>query len=280
MKLFHFLKSKTFFANLIIAVLLITGLFFGLNYFLASYSRHGENIKVAELNSLALSEVESLLSSKGLSYEVIDSSEYDPKFPMGSVVAQYPEAGSSVKVGRSIRITINPFKPRKIEMPMLVEKTKRRAIYDLESKGFVVGNLIYVPYIGKDVVIEVKIGDRSIMPGEKLSKGTIIDLVLGQGLSDELIPSPYLRWKTLDEAREYLLSRSLNLGSIIYDELITDTAAALVYRQNPSPTIIPHIQMGREIDLWLTNDYTKIAKDSLDFQLQTPLDSTLNDSVL
>ena len=280
MKLFRFLKSKTFLANLILAALLITGLFFGLNHFLASYSRHGENIKVADLNSLALSEVDILLSSKGLSFEVIDSSEYDPKYPRGSVIAQYPEAGSSVKVGRSIRITINPFKPRKIEMPMLIEKTKRRAIYDLESKGFIIGELIYVPYIGKDVVIEVKIGNRSIMPGEKLNKGTTIDLVLGQGLSDELIPSPYLRWKTLEEARENLLARSLNLGSIIYDEGISDTAAALVYRQSPSPTLIPNIQMGREIDLWLTNDYTKIANDSLEFQLQTPLDSTLNDSVL
>tara|TARA_R110002050_G_scaffold84581_1_gene180638 strand:+ start:1042 stop:1884 length:843 start_codon:yes stop_codon:yes gene_type:complete len=280
MKIISFLKSKTFFANLVLATLLIAGLFFGLNYFLASYSRHGENIKVADLNSLALSEVDKILSEKGLFYEVIDSSEYDPQFPRGSVVAQYPEAGSSVKVGRSIRITINPFKPRKIEMPMLVEKTKRRAIYDLESQGFVVGNLIYVPYIGKDVVIEVKIGDRSVMPGEKLTKGTIIDLVLGQGLSDELILSPYLRWKTLDEAREDLLASSLNLGSVIYDEEITDTAAALVYRQSPPPSLNPSIQMGREIDLWLTNDYTKIANDSLEFQLQTPLDSTLNDSVL
>lgn len=279
MKFIRFIKSKTFFANLILATLLIAGLFFGLNYFLASYSRHGENIVVDDLESLALSEVDKILSAKELSYEVIDSSEYDPSFPRGSVVAQYPEAGSYVKVGRSIRITINPFKPRKIEMPMLVEKTKRRAIYDLESQGFVVGDLIYVPYIGKDVVIEVKIGDRSVMPGEKLSKGTVIDLVLGQGLSDELIPSPYLRWKSLEEAKEALLARSLNLGSLIYDEDISDSATALVYRQSPAPTIFPSIQMGREIDLWLTNDYTKIANDSLEFQLQTPLDSTLNDSV-
>ncbi len=280
MKFIRFLKSKTFFANLILAALILGGLFFGLNQFLASYSRHGENIKVADLNSLALSEVENILSENGLTYEVIDSSEYDPKFPRGSVVGQYPEAGSSVKVGRSIRLTINPFNPRKIEMPMLVEKTKRRAIYDLESQGFKVGELIYVPYIGKDVVIEVKIGDRSVMPGEKLNKGTTIDLVLGQGLSDELIPSPYLRWKTLEEAQDDLLARSLNLGSTIYDEDISDTAAALVYRQSPPPTLNPSIQMGREIDIWLTNDYTKIANDSLEFQLQTPLDSTLNDSVL
>jgi len=280
MKFISFLKSKTFFANLVLASLLIAGLLFGLNYFLDSYSRHGENIKVTNLNALALSEVDKILSEKGLFYEVIDSSEYDPLFPRGSVMGQYPEAGASVKVGRSIRITINPFNPRKIEMPMLVEKTKRRAIYDLESQGFVVGNLIYVPYIGKDVVIEVKIGDRSVMPGEKLNKGTIIDLVLGQGLSDELIPSPYLRWKTLEEAREDLLARSLNLGSIIYDEVINDTAAALVYRQSPPPSLNPSIQMGREIDLWLTNDYTKITNDSLEFRLQTPPDSILNDSVL
>lgn len=280
MKLLRFLKSKSFFANLLIAVLLAILGFWAINYFLKDYTRHGENITVPELSSLALSEVDTILKAKELSFEIMDSTEYDPSFPRGAVIAQYPNAGAQVKVGRVLKLTINPFQPRKIAFPNLIEKTKRRAIYDLESQGFVVGELKYVPYIGKDVVIDAKIEERSIEPGAKLAKGTTIDLILGQGLSEELILSPYLRWKTLEEAKTHLLARSLNLGSVIYDEEISDTASALVYRQNPAPSKVPVIRMGREVDLWLTNDYTKIANDSLEFQVQAPTDSLVNDSTL
>jgi len=277
MKLFRFLVSKTFFVNLILMGIVAAGLLIGLHYSLNHYTEHGKTVEVPELNGMALSEVEAVLGKANLGYVIIDSAEYDPSFPRGSVVAQYPEAKNQVKSGRVLKLTLNPFYPRKVELPDLIEKTKRRAIYDLESKGFKVGELVYVPYIGKDVVIDVKIEEKSLMPGTKLKKGTTLDLVLGMGLSDELVRSPYLRWKTLTEAEEFLKLRSFNLGSVIYDEEITDTAAALVYRQNPGPSMEPSIRMGREIDVWLTNDYTKIVNDSLDFQI-SPQDSLLNDT--
>lgn len=280
MKLFRFLVSKTFFANLIIMALVAALLIWLLSYSLGRYTEHGSSITVPDLEGLALTEVETRLDKAALQFEIIDSAEYNPSYSRGAVISQYPEAGNEVKTGRVLKLNINPFFPRKVEVPDLIEKTKRRAIYDLESKGFKVGELQYVPYIGKDVVIDMKIDERSLMPGTKLKKGTTIDLVLGMGLSDELVLAPYLRWKSLEEAVEYLKLRSFNLGSIIYDDEITDTAAALVFRQNPAPSLEPSIRMGREIDLWLTNDYTKIVNDSLEFQNPAPLDSLSNDSTL
>lgn len=280
MKLFRFLISKTFFVNLILIAIVGAALIWGLDYSLDRYTQHGITVKVPNLQGLALTEVETKLKSSQLKFAIIDSAEYDPSYARGAVISQYPEAGNQVKTGRELKLTINPFYPRKVALPDLIERTKRRAIYDLESKGFQVGELQYVPYIGKDVVIDVKIEERSLMPGTKLKKGTTIDLVLGMGLSDELVRSPYLRWKSLEEVRDYLRDRSFNLGSIIYDEEITDTAAALVYRQNPAPSVEPSIRMGRAIDLWLTNDYTKIANDSLEFQNIASPDSLLNDSTL
>tara|TARA_B100001115_G_C15845542_1_gene425771 strand:- start:230 stop:1078 length:849 start_codon:yes stop_codon:yes gene_type:complete len=278
MKLLRFLVSKTFFVNLIIMALVSAGLIWLLNYSLDRYTEHGISVQVPDLSGLALTEVETTLSEKKLSFAIIDSAEYDPSFPRGSVISQYPDAGSQVKTGRELKLTINPFFPRKVELPDLIEKTKRRAIYDLESKGFKVGELKYRPYIGKDVVIDVLIDERSLMPGTKLKKGTTVDLVLGMGLSDDLVRSPYLRWKSLAEAEEYIQLRSFNLGSVIYDEEITDSATALVYRQNPAPSKEPSIRMGREIDIWLTNDYTKIVNDSLEFQNLHLPDSLRNDT--
>lgn len=279
MKLLRFLFSRTFVANLILALILSGVIIGGIAYFLNAYTRHGEYIEVPDLKELALVEVEQVLTPHQLEYEVIDSSEYDPSFPRGAVINQYPEAGHAVKAGRSIRLTLNPLQPRKITVPNLIEKTKRRAIYDLESKGFVVGELSYVPYIGKDVVVDIKIDGRSLERNEEFQKGTVIDLVLGEGLGNTFIKVPYLRFLNAQEAEAKLKSASLNIGSLIYDEEVEDSTLALVYRQSPAPSLEPQIKPGMEIDLWLTSDYTKIPNDSLKFQNVASSDSLAVDSL-
>lgn len=266
MKIFRFLVSKTFWANVLLAALLLVALLGGINWWLARYTLHGENIPVPDLDGLALSEAAESLAEMGLSFEVIDSSEFNPEQARGSVIGQYPLAGSLVKKGRDIRLTLNPLMPRKIALPPLIEKTKRRAIYDLESKGFAIGDLEYVPYLGQDVVVDVKVDGFSVNAGQEFAKGTTVNLVLGSGLGDRRIRVPYLRWLNREEVELKLRELSLNLGSVLYDENITDTATALVYDQYPPPSLDEQIQLGQEIDVWLTNDYTKIPADSLAFR--------------
>ncbi len=278
MKIIRFFKSKTFWANLIIAVILMALLSWGISAALDAYTRHGENIKVPELKRLSYTEAQKTLEELELVALILDSAEFNPDFPRGSVLGQYPEPGSLVKEGREIRLTLNPLKPRKIALPELIEKTKRRAVYDIQSKGLKVGELEYVPYIGKDVVVDVKVKDRSVKAGDKFDKGTVIDLVLGQGLGDTRIKVPYLRWLSLEEAEAKLLTYSLNLGAVTYDEEISDSATVLVYRQYPAPTLKPSINPGQQIDIWLTNDYTKIPNDSLLF-LSNEIPDSLNASL-
>jgi len=279
MKLIRFLFSKTFWANVLVALVLGALLLWGISAALEAYTMHQENIQVPALDKMSITQAEQALAEKNLKYEVIDSSEFDPGFPRGSVVNQYPKAGGFVKEGRVIKLTVNPLQARKVAVPNLIEKTRRRAIYDLTSKGFKVGELQYVPYIGKDVVVDIKHNGKSVVSGAKFVKGTVIDLVLGQGLGNELIRSPYLRWLTAEEAENKLKSKSLNLGSTIWDEEITDTSLALVYRQYPEPSLEPAVKPGEAVDIWLTNDYTKIPNDSLLYQNPTATDSLYTDSL-
>lgn len=280
MKLIRFLKSKTFWANLIVAVIVCALIFWGVDTWLDSYTRHGDNVKVPELARLSYEEALQKLEEQDLTGEILDTSEFNTDFPRGSIIDQYPLPGSMVKEGRAIRLTINPDKARKIELPQLIEKTKRRAIYDLESKGFVVGELTYVPYIGKDVVVDVKVKGRSVKEREKFDKGTVVQLVLGQGLGDTRITMPYLRFLSLDEAREKIQASSLNLGSVGYDPDLKDTLAAVVYRQYPNPGLRPSVNIGTEVDIWLTDDYTKIPNDSLQFLQPELADSLQNDTTI
>lgn len=281
MKLIHFLKSKTFFANLLVAVLLLALLFWAFNSWLFSYTRHDKNIEVPSVYRLSTVEAEGILTSLELEFEVLDSSEYDPDFPKGAIIAQYPDSGSSVKPGRLILLTINPLQAKKIELPQLVEKSKRRAIYDLESKGFKVGELEYVPDIGKDVVVNVKINGELVKAKTAYEKGTVVNLVLGAGLGNQKVRVPYLKRLTREEAEAKLLKFSLNRGAISYDEEITDTTTALVFDQNPSASLLPFLYQGQQVDIWLTNDYTKLPLDTLEhlkFQTQDSLNNVASDS--
>ncbi len=274
MKIFRFLKSRTFLLNVIIAVIVFGFLFWGLNAWLDSYTRHGQNITVPNLGRLSYQEAEKKLTDLGLKAEILDTAEYNPEMPRGAVVSQYPEPDALVKVNREIKLTINPLKPRKLALPELVEKTKRRAIYDLESKGFRVGPLEYVPFIGKDVVVDVKINGLPVSPNDKFDKGTVVTLVLGQGLGDVRKPMPYLKWLSLLEAKDKLLVNGLNLGSVIYDEDMKDSTLALVYQQYPPADLEPSVNAGSSVDLWLTQDYTKIPNDSLAYKNSGIVDTT------
>ena len=278
MKIIRFITSKTLWANVLVFIVLCIVLFWGVKSWLNSYTRHGDNIVVPNLSRMDYNEALESLEVRELLAEVLDTSEFNPDFPRGSIINQYPEEGATVKKGRAIRLTINPMNPRKIEIPQLIEKTKRRAVYDLESKGFVIGELSYVPYIGKDVVVDVKVDDRSVTEKDRFPKGTVVNLVLGQGLGDNRIAMPYLRYMRLEEAKSMLLTASLNLGSIIYDEEVEDSTLAVVYNQSPSPSLTPNVNQGAQVDLWLTQDYTKIPNDSLQFLHPELADTTLNNA--
>jgi beta-lactam-binding protein with PASTA domain len=273
-KILAFITSKTFFANLALVLVFFAILIWMTKSWLKATTHHGEQIIVPELYSTSLADAERLLAERNLQFRIIDSAEFDPKMPLGSVLEQYPKAGDAVKSERVILLTINPFTVRKIEIPNIIDKTLRRAIYDLESKGFVVGELIYKPDIAKDVVLGMLTNEDEVQPGDKFMKGTTVRLIVGSGLGDERTPVPYLKWLTLEKAEEKLLAHSLNLGLVLYDEEIQDTAAALVYKQLPIPSHEPKLRLGTTIDIWLTNDSTKVPNDSLAFQyLHKDLDS-------
>lgn len=265
-KLFSFLKSKTFLANSVLAVVFFAVLVGGTQMFLRSCTHHGEAIAVPNLNGMSLSEAEILLMDAELAFKVIDSAEFNPNIPLGAVIDQYPAEGALVKSGRQILLTINPFTVHKIELPNVIDKTLRRAVYDLESKGFVVGERIYKPDLARDVILGMQVDETDVKPGDKYVRGTVINLLVGTGIGDERIVVPYLRWLTAEEAKTKLIGLSLNSGLIIYDDEVTDTLTALVYKQTPGPTHEAVLPLGATIDLWLTNDSTKIPNDSLAFK--------------
>ncbi|MDH3323631.1 MAG: PASTA domain-containing protein [Flavobacteriaceae bacterium] len=184
MNLFQYLKSKEFLRTLITIIAIVLILIFILTKWLKYHTKHDDKIKVPNLEQLSLEATEKVLQEAQLSFVVIDSASFNPKFPPRSVIEQNPVAGDFVKENRKIYLTLNPSGYRKITIPDVLDQTKRQVVIRLKSIGFRIGQERYIPDLGKDVVRGLEIKGSKIKPGDKLPKNTIIDLVLGDGLED------------------------------------------------------------------------------------------------
>jgi beta-lactam-binding protein with PASTA domain len=121
------------------------------------------------------------LDELDLEYVVLDTVDFRKDFPKFSVVEQDPVAGAKVKKDRKIYLKVNSPGFTSVKMPDLIEKTLRQAEPTLKAVGLEIGTLSYVPYLGKDMVLKMKIDGKVINPGDKVLKSSKIDLVLGDG---------------------------------------------------------------------------------------------------
>ena len=181
MSFFRFVRSKSFFIQITIAVVGLFLFIFLLQWWLGFTTNHDQKIEVPDLNRMSISDVEAKLNEVNLDFIVIDSASFNPNYPKKSVIEQFPEAGGYVKEKRKIYLTLNPSKYRDITIPDLNGRTKRQAMSQLQSIGFNIGEFTTVRDIGKDVVRGLKFKGRNLKPGEKLPKNSVIDLVLGDG---------------------------------------------------------------------------------------------------
>lgn len=238
---------------LVAALLLLAGW-----SWLRSYTRHGTHVRVPDLSGLTLQEATEKLGKRDLFVEVIDSVHSDER-PKGTVVEQDPVAGAEVKPDRKVYLVMNAMQPQMIDMPDLVDMSKRQAISVLEILGLRVAELRYEPDPCVDCVIEQLYREQPIAADAKVRKGEAIVLVLGSGESGERVPIPDLRGLTRGEVQAVVNMASLNLGVLVDCRGCNtpeDSAFARVYRQAPAPRENDRIALGGLIDVWLTADTT------------------------
>jgi beta-lactam-binding protein with PASTA domain len=181
MTFLKFLTTKTFLKQLLFAVLALIILTFIILWWLRATTNHGQKIEVPDLSKMQLDKVEDRLDELDLTFEILDSANYNPDFPKFSVIEQIPKAGKFVKEDRKIYLYLNPSGYRKILVPEVVGKTRRQAEPTLMAMGFVIGKVSYRPYIAKDEVLELRYQGTKLEPGTELQKTAVIDLILGDG---------------------------------------------------------------------------------------------------
>lgn len=176
-----FLTSPVFFKNLAIALVIVAVSIFGVMKFLSVATNHGEEIPVPNLAKMSLEKAEERLNDIDLELHLLDTVDYNPAFPPYSIVEQDPLPAVTVKDGRKVYVKINSGGYAKVVLPELVQKTYRQALSTLRALGLQEGDVKYVEYMAKDVVLEVKQNGKTLKAGDKILKSSKIDFVLGDG---------------------------------------------------------------------------------------------------
>lgn len=265
-KLFIYLTRQPFWVNMVAALALVFLIGFLFLQSLSWFTKHGEYLKVPEVKGQNVDNAIKLLESKGFDV-VIQDSIFSDTIPRYTVIKQLPEPDATVKVNRTVFLTINRATPPDITLPKL-EGLSFRFAYDLLKRNHLrLGDTIYRPDFMKGSVLEQQYNGSRVTAGTKVPWGARITLIIGGGLEVQQMLVPQLVGMTFADAKALLETKGLTLASIIAMGTVRDTAAAYVYKQNPDrydiDKVTPlYIRPGQTMDVWLSP--TPLDVDSLD----------------
>lgn len=247
--------------NILKALVFVVGLILLVNILLGLITQHGKEFSVPDFTNMSVSEARETAARKGMRIEVIDS-VYVRRMQRGAVFTQTPAAGSKVKRGRRVLLTINTVVPKQVTMPNLVGYSMRQAKAELASRGLALGRLIYVSDIATNNVLRQLYRNREIQQGASVESGAAIDLVVGLNSEDSRTYAPNTVGMRYLRAVDAVHDNSLNVSKLNFDAGIndyTDSLNAVVYRQSPASVETP-LTMGAGVALWLTLDPEKLPQ--------------------
>ena len=247
-----FLKDKSFYKHTLLALITLVLLFIGWLKYLDYYTLHNKYIQVPDFNNLPISALDSMVEANDIRYVIIDSI-FDKNKEKAIVIKQDPYPLTNVKRNRKIYLIINSLQSKKVDFPDIYDLSLRQAIRELKKRGLEVGKLEYRADIATNKVLDYKINGIKIEIGQELYFGTIIDLVVGKGLSKHSVIVPNLIGLNRMEANIILKSTSLNIGSEIYESSVKDSSLALIYKQFPIGDEDNTLSIGSVIDLFFEN---------------------------
>lgn len=252
--MFKFITEKPFWVNLLAAIVLFFAIVFLVLQLLGWITKHGEYLTVPAVKGKNTEEAIKLLESQGFEYAIQDSI-YTDTLPRGIVLKQLPDPNATVKVNRTVYLTVNRYIPPMITMPALEGKAFNFALNILERNHLQLGDTTYRADFMKGSVLEQLYKGEKIAAGSKVQWGSKISLVISRGLEATNLVVPDLLGMTYGEAKLKLDSMGV-LASPVPDAAVKDTLAAFIYKQNPrhldENKRTMYIRPGMVMDLWLS----------------------------
>ena len=255
-KFFKFLISKQYIKHLLIIVGIWLLIILLEAWYLKSHTNHGNTVPVPSFYGLYPEVLDGMVEGTGITYEIKDS-VYLEDWAKGTICWQYPRptdsTGVKVKPGRVIQLSIVPMNPRMMEMPKVVDMSKRMAETTLSSLGLRTEVTYKAAPEGKDFVMAQLYKGKPIAPGTMIPKGTRIELVVAKGNTGEVTSLPNLIGLTILQAQERLQTLTLSLHPECEScQTEADYATAVISSQSPAGGEGINVAAGSTITVWAT----------------------------
>ncbi|BFK81631.1 Stk1 family PASTA domain-containing Ser/Thr kinase [Clostridium baratii] len=232
-------KGKGLFIGIGAAIIIIL---LGVGTFFMFGGSGSKNVEVPNLIGMTMDEAEKAASAVDL--KVVKVKEVKNEAKTGTIVESNPTAGSSVKKGSTIEVTVSG--GEKIFMADLVEDSLEDAKSKLESLGL---KNIKVRYDYSDEIPEGNVISQDPNSGSEIDKNTKITLVVSKGKKVETVKVPSVIGMSESDAKDKLISLGLKVsvetqattdesknGKVVGQSLDANTSA------NPGDTIT--LQVG------------------------------------
>lgn len=253
-------KDRWILKNLVAAAIYLVVLLGITTVWLNLITNHGKTVKAPDFTNLTVPEARKIASQANVQVKVVDS-VFVRRLAGGVVYRQQPKAGSTVKKGRSIFLTINSIVPRKVVMPNLYGYSVTEARAELQNRGLNLGKLSYVKDIATNTVLAQSCEGREAKAGALVVSGSSIDLKVGVSSEDNSTTVPRLIGMKYVRAIDALHDRYLNAGRVRFDENIrtyADSMNAVVYKQD---ALGEKKSLGTAVNIYLTLDQGKLPAE-------------------
>ena len=217
-----FFRTKKFKFGLVLILMLgfFTGFFLSFGKFWSSVE-----ITVPDVTGKQLTLARQILEDQHLRVTVAET--FDASVPVGVVVSQTPEAGTTVKEERTITIYVSKG-GEEMEMPNLRGLKQSDAIDKLQQMGLRLGSA-YETFSDEDSGTVISQDPRS---GTRISKGQTVDITVSKGQKIKKVAVPNVKGVPSDRARTMLEGSDLKVGGI--SEEASTQAAGTVVSQSPA----------------------------------------------
>lgn len=152
---------------------------------LDAYTLHNKAVIVPDVKGLQLSEASQLFLHQGLRYNVIDS-VFSKNVNPGAIVEVVPSAGSKVKEGRIIFITLNAISSQMATVPVVADMSFRQAYALLKASGFESVEIAYVSGAYRDLAIGIELYGRLLEGNEMVQLTAPLILKVSNGTPETL----------------------------------------------------------------------------------------------
>ena len=232
--------------------------------YLPNSTNHGDSVVVPDLTGMPSEQLESFLAEKDLRFEASDST-YSDQFNPLEVIRQFPPAGSEVKPNRKIFVSINRINPPTVLLPAVVEQSLINATAILKSNELKLGEIFYMPSPFSNFVLEMQVNGQKMEIGARVNKGTVVDLIVGDGDGPKDMILESFVGLDLKSALRKLSGYNLHQGDIAIPTDVLDTTGFVCFVVLQKPAAGDSVRVGDPINFWIAPKGYEVI-DSLDVE--------------